>query len=107
MSEQKENTEKITRQKREAMVCRLCRHFKLSTADSYDALPESLKAVWIHFPYWQIIRPLIYHDRTVNGMSRAALAIKYSISEGAVTKHLEAYKKPYLMEALDLGNYTE
>jgi hypothetical protein len=98
---------KVTRQKRDSMVWRLCVHFRLSSAGSYDELSEPLKATFAHFPYWQIVRPLIWHDRTVNQMSRAALSIKYAISEGAVTKHLDAYKKPYLLEALELVNGTE
>lgn len=77
----------VPRAKWELMVVRLCNEFRMSRAETYADLPENIKALFLHFPYNQIIRPLVLADRK-RGMSIEGLAIKYAVHRRSIQHYI-------------------
>lgn len=61
------------------MVCRLAQRFGIADgAEDYADLPDDVKALYAHFSYLEIIRPLICMDKRDNPkLSFEALANRY------------------------------
>lgn len=70
--------------RREEMILRLARLFKLSEATTYSALSEPIKDLWSAYPYYMVLRPLVLYDRKREQMSYAQIAIRYDLTERQV-----------------------
>lgn len=72
--------------KYEEMTFRLAQRFGIDEgAEDYEGLPEGVKALYVHFTYREIVRPLICLDKKENpNISYRALGIRYGVSSSGV-----------------------
>lgn len=72
----------------EAMAVRLAKHLSLSTVDTFDQLPPQVKNTLNRLQYFEIVMPLIEHDREKSGLSLRQLENKYGLKKSTIHYHL-------------------
>lgn len=89
----KEDQDKKNQERFEVMAVRLARHLKLSSSDTYEALPKAVKITFSRLKYYEIVMPLIENDRVVSGLTYRQLEIKYGLAKSTIGYHLNTIRK--------------
>lgn len=87
------NKEKIQRERFEIMAVRLARHLSLSNAEDFEQLPVSVKSTLNRLQYFEIVMPLIEHDRDKFSLSLRQLENKYGLKKSTIHYHLNRPEK--------------
>jgi hypothetical protein len=85
----KRSKEEVFLERYQVMTVRLARHLKLSTAETYDDLPVSVRETFCRWKYNEIVLPLIVVDKEQNGLSLRQLEIKYGLPKSTIQYHLK------------------
>lgn len=79
---------KPTREKFERMALRVAYLLQLSEANEYEALPAGVRTLFERYTYYELIRPLVFHDRHKKQLTLKQIAIAYGISYDQVWRML-------------------
>ena len=92
ISKEGTKAEKVWREKFEVMAVRLAHHLGMSKAESFDQLPTSIRNTLNGLRYYEIVLPLVIHDREVLGLSYRQLEIKYGLPKSNIQYHVRNWR---------------